>query len=564
MFAKPELAQTPTSTRYATPSRHQGSLVGILGTSPPPLYDRSPSPKADTRPVTAFENVSPKVPQLHNKLAQTVNHEVIFQNELRTSPYIRGRRNPDYHNRSLSTSDCLTAPNYEPESSAKKPTYRLGSQQRLKHRDLTPSITRPEEHSYYLSPPKSVQKKETLLPSDDISRKLNFEDPQLLQQATPKKTDVVAGLTASKSQERATVADNFKEPNERPGKEPESARNLSVRGVSPAEPQQSTRLGRNANLSIRNQSMPKVTFGHYPKVVDVNLYQPESSIQKPQSRESSIQRPEPTTTGAEIPYYLKRQAANKALTDTPTHSKTKENQDILREYNSLPISRPKTPQKMLDLTATPEKFNSDVKKQVPETPLSCSTHGSHGSDSSGKDLICEKCVNRLLSDLKKTKGLLNRTQEIKREQEQSQISNRILESAREKEAARREAANQTALINREMIEQKERLRSSSKKIAEKEHYLDKIFQNEDALKTQRRNRSKENEIVLKNQIEQRRRERENKRLHERSLDFEPGMSRFGESDTTLRASKLKELNEELKRQIEQHQLSQREDKQVKL
>ena len=556
---------------YKTPPRRQESLAGIFGRTPNDSLTPS-NPNRDNRQSSVSPIRQEESPNLENKLAKTVNGTVYFRNEFSDSPYLGGRKNTNFINKSLLSSDVFANPNYEPAGSAeKRPKYRAGSLLSKKDRELSPNITKPINYSY-LSPYKDPQKKETLsMVNEAGSRQGDYEDnktPRSLlsarsnqSQSSPSKP---AMNISAKNTENNQVASSTK-PIEKAT--PEKKENKQNEGDEPLESPPKSQRGSNRQLdtqlnlrdspqktSARNKSAQNGHFiiggGNGDKSQKVYRYGPGSSIR----------REEPPVT--ESPYYLKKRALNRSAVDL--HAVNDGDQQTPRKRDLTPnnLRRTATAKNNLNLL-TLEKQRAACDDGVRTPPLSQRSQRSQISDVSGKDLLCDVCVNTKMKEMKKENSRKDKEEARRIEQQFSRLNQKMIENENELQALKKEEGRKVALANKEAKEQREKQRSESRKNVRGEpmRHLDKIFEGEESRLRAKREKSAEFSDAVRNQILQKKMEKEKTRGAEKSPEFGTGLNVSGEY-TNPRLTNRRDLSSELKRQIEEKDAKKKEEKQV--
>lgn len=587
-----EPQNTPLSHRSRTPTRHQPTLVGILGT-PPADYRVDVQREIRTPSRSPIRQQDDEVTKLQNKFARTIKDTVVFRSELSDSPFIGGKRNPNYANKSFLSSEALVNPEYESaEKVDQKPHFRPGSRHRKTHKEPVGSITRPIDYPY-LSPHKITPRRDHRAANEELFRKLEFEEVQAVKKpVSAVKTSVPQEVPVQSENKYLTYEYQEEERHQTPTRRgvltPRKEQNVqttlqvetpssrlkkatkteeithpqSARDISPvAQRFRDTQL--TPSKIPRNQSLQKVSLDseRLPRTPKEDSYAAIHQGGKPSPLRKVDTSPlrKVDTSMEDLPYYLKRRLER---SQTPEISAREDG----KERSLTPTQRAKTPTEVKKPEYVPKEMTQPTKTEVPEakTPVSQQSQGSNGSNASGKSLVCDKCVNKLLAEEKHDAQVHDREDARIREQELARLNKELLEHDREKEIAKKEEARKGALVNREILNQKENERLARRRNppTDQMRHLDKIFESEEKIARDRLNKSADFRDVLRSQIEEKRREKEMERAREKSPEFGTSINISGEWKNP-KVPSVRELSEELKNQIQQKEKQKREALQVK-
>ena len=414
---------------------------------------RNSAAEAELRRHTDLRSLSPVKLQptvTSSTIIPDVKNQIALRGEETGSPFIQGKRNREFIHRSLVSCDALVAPNYEGGANL----------------NLSYDVSR---YQPYKSPPKKVQK--GLTPKighedrGELTGRKQTPEPKLPwhREEPPKR--------AARRLEFENQA-NFQTPAKKmPEIENTQATQIEIQAepsIELARPKPAPQKLDHPNHIGRSASTPKLELASTKNLA--NTYQSEAITDAPKNIENRVFEAE-QKPGAELQETLPKPIEVKAEKAQPDRSRSLSRSQSQPPYAILPDKavpkatgrpltsnqsflreermRPQTSAGVFGskvLSTLPQEKSAEAKAIVtqeekisqPQTPASVHSHGSRSSNASGKDLICEICVNKNLKRTKDFEIAIQREEDKKREQEEFAKAAYMAEQDRERARRKRE------------------------------------------------------------------------------------------------------------------------------
>lgn len=427
-----------------------------------------------------------------DKLVGVAGNKIFADKERLSSPFINGKRNTNFLNRSMMSCEALSTPNYErnqrPQSAQRQEILTRYQPYLASPKRIQKGITTKIGHTDY-----PIQLSPTHLTPDG---KLPWQRKEI-PIATVKKLDFGQSELVA-NHELAAKIQNLDKPGYPHTLEQPPAPIINSQALNLREPQLNSEPVVNHVLddddvhhlkkepeslqqvqNINGQLIPNtLNYSNVPKSANVQdkyslndepkqeLFE-YSARQQPNNRET--QDDSRINKTRDLPKYERSQSQpskQRIESQNLGRSLRNQNQIPLRDYpdrvsntfigkQEAPVER--LPENNAITTTSPQeiasKSNGDS-NLVPKTPVSGSSQASKDSSASGKDLLCNNCVNDYIKRTKQEEEVSERIHDQQMEKEQTLRLNQAAQ--REKEAQRRahdEAATNAQAI-KEAIDQK--------------------------------------------------------------------------------------------------------------
>lgn len=561
-----------------------------------PRYSPQSDRKFQTEP-RHFRSLSPTKPGtvgVTDILAEAnANRSLIYKKELHSSPFINGQKNINFLNRSMIASDALAAPIYDgPQSAQKRDLSRYQpyrSPSKNPDKQMASKIGHENDYPQFsptrLSPDGKLPWQRDEAPKQAAVKKLEFEpeagattkSPQKLkEQHTPVKTQPEKITSPPVEDIRPVVREPETKKPEPITQQAEDIPYYMKRAVSAPHRDIQPKLNRPAETLKESAPIQQET----QKQIQSNLPEiQESHSDRGKAKEPKTAEPKLSASVFKLPSSAFRTSSSEIgkYFAKPRVTQAQNQLDASRDY-----SRPQSPATELkqilpqrvEVREEPEALSADhniaddksVDRSQPKTPASVHSCCSSASGESGKNLLCEICVNKRLKNYKDLERAQEREQEIQNERD----ALRKLEALREIEQEKIRKAREEALAGtravKEALDKKfhdywEQKRNAGKLTSEEQKLLEQQLEEkrQEALELHQRQKDEYKNELLK-QIQEKNEEREREKLLNQApgqnVSLSPGIHYGG------RPYSPEQLKQDLLQQIEEKQEMKRREYEV--